>query len=107
MRKPFVFLWFFFVIGVIFYWIYLPVLTRYRDLKFEEEKIVRELDELNRKIIVLEEEKNLLKNDMTYLEKVIRDELGLVKPGETVYKFVVEKPKEDPGTELSKTVAGP
>ena len=28
---------------------------------------------------------------MTYLEKVIREELGLVKPGEMVYKLVPEK----------------
>ena len=49
-----------------------------------------ELKDLEGKIKKLREEKNLLQNDMTYLEKVIREELGFVKPGEMVYKLVPE-----------------
>lgn len=92
MRKPFIFLWAAAGIVLIFFWIYLPVLTRYRELKIEEENMTARLSELDSKILALQEERELLKNDVTYLEKVIRDELGLVKPGETVYRFVEEKP---------------
>ncbi len=81
-----------FLIG--FFWIYFPTLTRYRDLKFEEEKLGKEITDLVYKIEDLREEKNLLVNDREYIEKVIRQDLGLVKPGETVYKFVEDEPEK-------------
>lgn len=91
MRKPYIFLW----VGVIvlfgFFWIYFPTLSRYRDFKLDEEKINRDVDDFNKKIAELEEEKNLLQNDKEHLEKVIREELGLVRPGEVVYKFVPDQ----------------
>ena len=79
------------VVIVLALWIYLPVLTKYRELKIQEEQMDRQITDLDTKIKALQEEKDLLKNDVRYLEKVIRDELGLVKPGETVYKFVSEE----------------
>ena len=96
MRKPFVFLWFVLTVTVLFVWIYLPVLTKYRDLKSQDDEIASELAMLNDKIRELQEERHLLKHDVTYLEKVIRDELGLVRPGETVYKFVTDPALNDP-----------
>ena len=72
-------------------WIYLPTLTRYHDMKRRQEEMEFKIEDLAGKIESLKEERNLLKNDVSYLEKVIRDELGLVKPGEIVYKFVPEK----------------
>lgn len=91
MKKPYVFLW----IGVIvlfgFFWIYFPTLSRYRDLKMEEERMAHETAEYEKKIAELEEEKKLLQNDKEHLEKVIREELGLVRPGEVVYKFVPDQ----------------
>lgn len=68
--------------------IYLPPLSRYRELKMEEELLARNLKELAAKITKLEEERDLLKNDVRYLERVIREEMGLVRPGESVYKIV-------------------
>lgn len=56
----------------------------------------REIAILDKKITALEEERELLRNDVTYLEKVIRDELGFVGPGETVLKFVEEKSPRPP-----------
>jgi len=35
----------------------------------------------------LKEYSNLLKNDTHYIEKIAREELGLLKPGEVVYFF--------------------
>jgi cell division protein FtsB len=84
-------------ITLVFFWVYLPVLSKYHDLKIQEDKTKRELDSMNEKIKTLQEERDLLRNDMNYLEKVIRDELGLVRPGEMVYKFVPEK-EGAPGT---------
>ena len=98
MRKPFVILWSSIAAVILAGWIYLPVLSKYRDLKSQDEKIAAETAVLQEKIKVLEEERDLLKNDVTYLEKVIRDELGLVRPGETVYKFVPAEKPERPET---------
>lgn len=79
-------------------WIYLPIVTRYRELKTHEESLAQKIEKLDQKIRELHEERELLKNDVAYIEKVVRDELGLVKPGETVYRFVetpAEAKKED------------
>ncbi len=90
---------FFFIFGMIalvalVFGVYFPVLTRYRNLKLEEEALDARITELDKKIKVLSEERELLKNDRDYIEKVIRQELGLVKPGEIVYKFVTEPIKK-------------
>ena len=76
---------------LVFCWVYLPTLSRYRELKMQEEEIEREIGALEGKIEDLQEERDLLKTDKEYLERVIRDELGLAKPGEVVYKFVTEE----------------
>ncbi|MCM8775231.1 MAG: septum formation initiator family protein [Candidatus Omnitrophica bacterium] len=91
MTRSFIFLWVTVIVLILFFWIYFPVLSRYRELKIEEEKITQELEDLDRKIRALTEERNLLRNDVTYLEKVVREELGLVKPGEIVYKLVPDE----------------
>lgn len=77
---------------LIFAWVFLPPLSRYRDLKQEEERLTLELSQIEKKITTLEEERDLLQDDLSYIEKVIREELGLVKPGEIVYKFLPKKP---------------
>lgn len=76
--------------------IYLPSLSRYRELKIEEEHLSRNMKELASKITKLEEERDLLKNDVRYLERVIREEMGLVRPGESVYKIVEQGSSKNP-----------
>ena len=63
----------------------------YLDLR----KFNREITKLDKKIAELEEtNKNLrveiqaLKEDPFYIEKVARDNLGLIKPGEIIYKII-------------------
>ena len=79
---------------ILFAFLYLPGLSRFQELRLEEERLSRELTELDREVRSLQEEKRLLEKDQAYLEKVIREELGLVKPGEMVYKLVPEKKSE-------------
>ena len=95
MKKPFIVLWGFIAGVFLFSWIYLPALSKYQDLKVRQEGMDLQIKELEQKIADIQEERNLLKTDVSYLEKIIRDELGLVKPGEIVYKFV---PDQDPKT---------
>ncbi|MBI4970685.1 MAG: septum formation initiator family protein [Candidatus Omnitrophica bacterium] len=74
--------------------IYLPSYTKYQELKQEDEKIAEHIQELQTQNDQLREEARLLQTDVKYLEKVLREELGLVKPGEVVYKFVKDEKKK-------------
>lgn len=93
MKKPFALLWILFGGLLVFSWVYLPTLSKYRDLKLQQDELDTQIEKLTHDIQEIQEERDLLKNDVEYLEKVIRGELGLVKPGEIVYKFVKDEPK--------------
>ncbi len=88
MRRRFIFLWIGIGLLVLFVFFYLPGLSRVQELRLEEERLSKELAAAEREIKTLQEEKELLQKDKAYLEKVIREELGLVRPGEMVYKLV-------------------
>ena len=74
--------------------IYLPSYTKYQELRREDEKIADNILALQTQNDELREEARLLQSDVKYLEKVLREELGLVKPGEVVYKFVKDDKKK-------------
>ena len=96
MRKSYLFILGMIALIFIVFGVYFPTLTRYRNLKTQEEEMDVKIKALDEKIKSLAEERDLLKHDRDYLEKVIRKELGLVKPGEIVYKFVTEPFKKQP-----------
>ena len=79
-----------FILGVV----YLPGYTKYHRLKNKELELQREIESLKTEITDLNREEKLLKTDMTRLEEVVREELGLVKPGETVIRVVEEEVPE-------------
>jgi cell division protein FtsB len=54
---------------------------RQAQLKFQNVMIAVENDELKRKIL-------LLRGDLTYIESIARNELGMVKKGDVVYRLV-------------------
>lgn len=108
MRKSYLFVALFVGLIAIVFGIYFPVLTKYRNLKMEEEALDQKITEVDKKIQALMEERELLKNDRDYIEKVIRQELGLVKPGEIIYKFVTDPPKpKTPSPSLAEVVEEP
>ncbi|MDD5084672.1 MAG: septum formation initiator family protein [Candidatus Omnitrophica bacterium] len=70
--------------------VYLPGYTKYQDLKARAGELrdeIRRLEVLNKD---LEGKIARLQTDVSYLEGIVREELGLAKPGEVVYKA---KPK--------------
>lgn len=71
--------------------VYLPGLSKYLRLKRKDADLEREIKRLEQEIARIQEEERLLKTNLTRLEEVVREELGLVRPGETVYKVVEEK----------------
>ena len=49
-------------------------------VKTQGEELQKTNDELRKKI-------DLIKTDKAYMEKIIRDELGMIKTGEKIYRF--------------------
>ena len=88
-------------------WIYLPSITRYRELKSEEERLNQKIQGIDAQIKTLADERHLLQTDVAYLEKVIREELGFVKPGEIVYELVAKKNPSYPPPASSGTSVTP
>lgn len=84
-------------------WIYLPSITRYRELKAEADHLNQKILEIDAQIKSLADERHLLQTDVAYLEKVIREELGFVKPGEIVYELVTKKNPSNPPRASSET----
>jgi cell division protein FtsB len=54
---------------------------RIAQLKLQNSVIAAESDELKMKIL-------LLRGDLTYIESIARNELGMVKKGDVVYRLV-------------------
>ena len=96
LKKFFVVLALALVVILILCWIYLPSITRYRELKSEEDHLNQKIQEIDSQIKVLADERHLLQTDVAYLEKVIREELGFVKPGEIIYELVTKKSPSNP-----------
>ena len=49
-------------------------------VKMQGEELQKTNDELRKKI-------ELIKTDKAYMEKIIRDELGMIQTGEKIYRF--------------------
>ena len=66
----------------------------------EKKQLTMQLEESN---LLLEEEKNQLRSERNAIEGLARSELGLIKPGETFYKFqTVERKNEGVDLKINK-----
>ncbi len=64
----------------------------------EKKQATIELEESN---LLLEQERNQLRSERNAIEGLARSELGLIKPGETFYKFQTEQ-GDNKGIDLTK-----
>ncbi len=62
-------------------------LPRYRRLRGEVAELREANDELAREIAALKREIDALRTDPTYVERIARDELGMVREEEIVFQF--------------------
>ncbi len=53
----------------------------------ENERVKIQGEELEQTNAELIKKIDLIKTDKTYMEKIIRDELGMIKTGEKIYRF--------------------
>ena len=56
-------------------------------LKNENSKIEKRISELEQEKESYNKKIDAIQNDKKYIEKVLRNELGMIKEGEKVYKF--------------------
>lgn len=59
----------------------------YLKIKKDFNKLSQQVDLFNKKNILLSQEIEKLKSDKKYLEKVIKEKLNYIKPGEVLYLF--------------------
>lgn len=70
-------------------------LPRYRALKQELHQVRDQNERHRRAVRVLQREVEALKSDSLAIEKVARDELGMIQDGEIVFQFPEERSSTD------------
>jgi cell division protein FtsB len=76
-----------FIFTVIILLVFLPSYSKLQDLKQKNQDYAQRIKDLEAKNKKLIQEKHLLETDPEYIEKVGREKMGLVRPGEKIYKF--------------------
>ena len=79
---------------VILLLIYLPGFVKLQELKQKNIELGNEIVKTKKENISLQKEKKKLENDISSLEAVARDKMGVVRKGEIIYKIVPEEKKE-------------
>lgn len=66
--------------------ILLPGYTKLQDLIAENKRLEKRIEDLGTSVKELKIEKNKLENDILYIEKVAREQLGVVREDEVVIR---------------------
>ena len=61
--------------------------SRLNHLRTENEIILKRIEKLNNENEDYREKIESMKNEKRYLEKIVREELGMIKKGEKIYRF--------------------
>lgn len=64
------------------------------EMKVEKSKLQQELEQINEENRQTAREIETLRSDTKAIERIAREELGLVKKGEIVYKFITLRDKD-------------
>ena len=86
-KKIIIFLIIVFVIAIIF----LRPFSKLRELDMKNKVLTEEIEHLKGVNRALEEEKQALEEDISFIEKRAREKMGVVKEGEIKYKVVPEE----------------
>jgi cell division protein FtsB len=70
-------------------------------LRGEKVKLDEENYRLQKENETLRQRISMLRNDNFYLEKMAREDLNLVRPGEIIYRFPSSEPKKSKGENVS------
>lgn len=75
--------------------IFAPGFIRLRELRARKAELEREIERLRESNRKLQKEKERLEHDPIYIEKMIRQKLGVAKPDETIYKIVPQEEEKE------------
>lgn len=75
--------------GVAFF---MPKVRQLRELDKRETRLEKEIDMEEEMLRHIKQKSDRLQTDPRFVEKIAREELGLAKPGETVFKFMDDAP---------------
>ena len=65
-----------------------PPIRQFRELQHKQAQLEEEVRLEEEMLKYLKTKQERLLNDPRFVEKIAREELGLAKPGETIFKFV-------------------
>ncbi|HOD11917.1 MAG TPA: septum formation initiator family protein [Candidatus Omnitrophota bacterium] len=82
-------LWLFGVTIIIFA-LFLPSYTKMQDLRSRNDQYEQQIVQLKKDRERLLEEERRLRDDPEYQEKIIRQEMGVIRKGEVIYRVVPE-----------------
>jgi cell division protein FtsB len=71
---------------------FLPQIRQYQELRRKEAVLQEDIRLEEEMMKHLKDQQQRLQADPRFVEKIAREEFGLAKPGETVFKFVDEEP---------------
>jgi len=80
-------IWLFIVAAVILV-LFMPSYTKMQDLRSRNEHYKKQMEDLKLEQARLAEEERRLKDDPEYRERVIRQNMGVMKKGEVIYRVV-------------------
>jgi len=96
---------FLFVVLAAVFVVYLPSYMQMQDLRNRNLTFEKRIIDLEAENIEIAEERDRLKNDPEYFERVARERMGLIKDGEVVYKALPPGVKKTvPVEEVKKPV---
>ena len=79
-----------FVVALVVLITFLPSYRKMQDLKNINLQYQSQIEELKESQVRLAEELRRLEDDPEYLEKIGREEMGLIRKGEVIYRVVPE-----------------
>ncbi|MBW7909187.1 MAG: septum formation initiator family protein [Kiritimatiellae bacterium] len=72
--------------------IFYPKVRQHQDLQRRNAELQEEVKIEEEMLQHLKSKQDRLRNDPRFVEKIAREDLGLAKPGETVFKFIDDAP---------------
>jgi cell division protein FtsB len=98
---------FLFVVLAAVFVVYLPSYMQMQDLRNRNLTFEKRITDLEAETLKMAEERDRLKNDPEYFERVARERMGLIKDGEVVYKVLPPGVKKTAPVEEVKKVTKP
>lgn len=68
--------------------LFLPQVNQYHELQRRKAELEEEIRLEERIVIHLKRQQERLESDPKFVERIAREEYGLAKPGETVFRFI-------------------